>query len=100
MVQINQSKLEEYLKEIENTPELKRCKTFVENFFNTFGNQTLEQAYMNYMNDILMYAPTNKCIDQNRTYLCWIFMEVTGASLEELAEIEYKHHGPPKIHLL
>ena len=87
------------LKEIEKTNELKRCKRFVENFFGTVGNQNLECAYMNYMRDILMYASTNKCIDQNRTYLYWIFMEVTGASLEELAEIEYKHHGGPDIYL-
>lgn len=98
MVAVDQEILEQYLDEIRQTEELQGCQRFVENFFGTVGNQTLEQAYWNYMNDILRYAPTNRCINQNRTYLCWVFKEVTGADLETLAAIEYRHHGGPDVY--
>ena len=79
---------------------MQQVKRFVENFFSSVGSQSLDHAYMNYMRDMLMYAPTNKAIDENRTYLCWMFKDVTGAGLEQLAEIEYRFHGGPQIYPL
>lgn len=100
MVDINQEKLGKHLEQIIGDPELQGCKRFVKNFFGSVGGQTLEHAYLNYMDDLLSYSPTNQAIRENTTYLCWVFKEVTGADLETLAALEYKHHGPPKIYPL
>jgi len=100
MVQVNKGKLEHYVKEIEATPELRRAKIFVENFFGTVGNQTLKQAYWNYLDDLLVYSPTNEAIRDNTTYLCFVFKDVTGGDMQTMAYIEYLHHGPPKIYPL
>ena len=97
IVDVDKAKLEEIIKEIIEIPEIKRAKIFVENFFNSLGGQTLEQAYLNYLRDLEMYSFTNKAIRDNTTYLCYVFSKITHASIEELLKIEGMYRAPPKI---
>jgi len=90
MVSIDEEVLTKYLNQIESDDELKGCKRFVENFFYTLPEkEPLEYSYANYLRDILMYSPTNKAINNNRTYLCWAFKDITHSSIEDLVKIEY-----------
>jgi len=89
MVSIDEKVLTKYLNQIESEDELKGCKRFVSNFFYTLSeDEPLEYSYANYLRDILLYSPTNKAINNNRTYLCWAFKDITHSSIEELAFIE------------
>ncbi len=97
MVNVDKTILEEKLKEISEEPDLKRAKRFVENFFYTLGNQSLEEAYLNYLMDLQLYSPTNKAIRENSTYLCFLFKEITHSSIEELVKIESKYKEPPTV---
>lgn len=97
LIDVDKSKLEEILNEIQQDPELKRAKHFVQNFFSTLGGQNLEQSYLNYLDDLVLYSQTNKAIRDNTTYLCYAFSQITNTPPEQLAELEYKHHGAPKI---
>ena len=91
IVNIDKKILEEKLNEIKSDPSLRRARIFVENFFNTLHEESLESAYLNYLRDISRYTPTNKAIRNNSTYLCYIFSKITHSSIEELSKIESKY---------
>lgn len=85
--------MEEILRDIESTDELKRAKNFVTNFFSTLSPQSEEIAYANYLMDILLYSPTNQAIRENWTYLCYGFSRITQSPISELMELEREFHN-------
>src|ERR1051326_2755336 len=97
MVDVNKKRLEEKLYEIEQEKDLRKAKIFVQNFFGIINGQSLEQAYFNYLDDLIRYAKTNPAIRNNSTYFCYLFAEVTNTDTQRLAELEYIHHGAPTV---
>ncbi len=86
--------LEQKLADMINNPELRGGIRFVENFFNTLRDESLEAAYLNYLRDLELYAPTNRTIRECSTYFCYIFSQITHSPIEELLRIESMFRSP------
>lgn len=60
------------------------CGRFLSNFFGTCGAFPPEVNYLNYRNDLWVYAETNTCIRRNRVALVRAFHDITGTKPDEL----------------